>query len=108
MLAPNDASCYIVYARKEAAQLALSTHVDGSPSGTNRVRPQDLSMSIKDPSVLPSMVAAGKVKALPPGLEQCRSGDLDELKRLVANSKYDPTKDLDHNGANGLLWAAGN
>ena len=95
----------VVYDEKEAAYQALTPQV--GLANSHRLNGEDLLKSMRDPSALPGMVKAGKVKQLPLGLEQCRNGDLVVLKRLVSDGLYDAQRHVDKNGAHGLLWAAG-
>ena len=61
-----------------------------------------------DGDFLNALVASGKVEALPdPGLDAARSGDLETLRELVFEKRWDPLRTRDRHGANALLWCAG-
>jgi hypothetical protein len=53
------------------------------------------------------LVATGRVKALEPGLDACRSGDLAALRILVERHGWAPRSACDEHGSGPLLWAAG-
>ena len=59
-------------------------------------------------SALDALVKAGKVEALSdPGLDAARRGDVETLRRLVAENGWDPAAAADRHGSCALLWAAG-
>eukprot|EP00163_Fabomonas_tropica_P001695 TRINITY_DN1124_c3_g1_i1.p1 TRINITY_DN1124_c3_g1~~TRINITY_DN1124_c3_g1_i1.p1 ORF type:complete len:909 (-),score=176.38 TRINITY_DN1124_c3_g1_i1:243-2969(-) len=78
-------------------------------AGDARLDPEDMKRAQTNPAVLQRMIAAGKVKALHPGLEACRGGDLSALRQQIEMYGWDPRHPLasDRHGSNALLWAAG-
>ena len=69
--------------------------------------PDDLASAQRDADVAARLVAEGRVKALEPGLEACRSGDLARLRQLVEEQGWQPLAACDEHGSGPLLWAAG-
>eukprot|EP01052_Picozoa_sp_SAG31_P002016 SAG31_NODE_67_length_28318_cov_6.493674_34_plen_798_part_00 len=80
-------------------------------SGNTALKAADLEAAQRDPATLQLLVRAGRVQSLGPGLDACRAGDLQTLRKLVEgpNATWDPTSPdaVDRNGSNALLWAAG-
>lgn len=74
--------------------------------GSVRLDPSEVARAMRDRDTLNDAVEAGRIKSLGPELDACRSGDIEALRKAVANG-WNPRTSTDKNGANGLLWAAG-
>ena len=47
------------------------------------------------------------MKSVGPGLDACRSGDLNRLKEVHASGEWDASTARDRHGSGPMLWAAG-
>ena len=82
-------------------------------SGVSKRRKGELTVSQgkirakKKAAAAAATAAIRKKKLLHPGLAACRDGEIEKLKELLANDKFDIIRDVDNNGSNGIHWCAG-
>ena len=79
----------------------------GSNTFSARLNPADIAKAQSGPASAARLVAEGRIRDLGEGLNQCRSGDLETLRRIVDEGLFNPITARDPNGSGSLLWAAG-
>jgi hypothetical protein len=102
-----------VHAEAAAAAAAAATAMvpyalrERSLAAQAPLAPCDLARAQRDAGDAARLVAAGRVRALEPGLDACRSGDLARLRALVEAHGWAARSACDEHGSGPLLWAAG-
>lgn len=81
------------------------THLTQPSRG--RLNRSDMARAQASPAAAARLVQEGKVRSLGPGLEACRSGNIEALQRLVERDGWDPATARDRHGSGALVWAAG-
>jgi ankyrin repeat protein len=95
----------VQYRSREETVHGSDDFVRGGPP--RKLQISDMTEAQASPAAAARLVREGRVRSLGSGLEACRCGDVDELRRVVEEEGWCAAESRDRHGSGALLWAAG-